>query len=282
MRLRRPSPRLALLLVTTASALLLDSCRGKESAPAPTAADVTGDLDEGAVMTFLFGNYDPAKRRSVVGGERPAAGPTQPASAATKAEEEEPENVASLIGLFPFPEGSPERVIALAGASPEGYDAHGQQADVSGALFEKATAGWRAVARTDAITELGSYGRAPVGKLVKLGPGRFGVEFRPGFSNSGVTSGGYSLITEVDGALIEVLSLSGLDEENAGSCDEEEKDCYAWSSAVSYEPGSNPAWLEVVVRTKGTTPGDGGERKVEPLSEESRWSFSDGKYRAVE
>lgn len=277
----RPSRRLALLLTAAAAPLLLASCRGKQAAP-PPKADVAGELDEAKVMTFLYGNYDGAKKSSVVGAVETPPGPTPPPAGAKPADEEEPASVATLIGLFRFPEGSPERVLALTGSTPEGYDAHGQQADVGGALFERVADGWRAVARNDAITELGAYGEAPPGKLVKIGPARYGVEFRPGYANSGIVTGAYSLIAEVEGELTEVLSLSGLEEENTGACDESERNCYDWSSAVSYEPGPNPGWFDVVVRTKGTTLTEGEERKVEPFSEETRWSFSDGKYRAVE
>ena len=216
-----------------------------------------------------------------MGGEQPAPGGT-PAAAVKQAEEEEPDVIASLLGIFPYPEGAPERVLVLTESCPEGYDSRAQAAEIGGALLERVQAGWRVAARTDPIVELGSFGEAPAGKLVKLGPGRFGVAFFPGYANSGVTSVGYSLVAEVDGDLVEVLSLSDLEEENGGACDEQEKNCYEWSSAVAYEPGANRAWIDVVVRTKGTTLGEGEERKVESFSEETRWTFSDGKYRAVE
>ena len=275
---------LALLSVVAVGLASLASCgpAAKGGTPAPVKGpDIAGELDEPKVMTFLFGNYDPAAKRSVVGAQEPKdvapkAGAPKPGPGKVQAEEEEPDMLATLVGLYRFPEGSPERALAITAANPRGYDAHGQAPQLGGALFEKGPGGWRALARNQAIAEMGSYGRAPEGKLTKLGPGRYGVEFRPGFSNSGITQEGYSLVAETAGSLGEVLALTSIAEENGGACDEGQGTCYAYTSDVKLEPGRNPDWLDVVVRTSGTRLGDG--RTVEEFTDGARFTFDGGVY----
>lgn len=241
--------------------------------PAKSAADLPESADGSAVLRLLYGNYDSERKAAIA-----EAG--QPAPRGASADEAIPPTLAKVVGLYRYPAERPEHLLALVAENPEGFDSHGQAPTLAGDLFERVAGGWKLAVRTSAITEIGSYGEAPEGTLVQLGPHRWGVRFDPGFTNMGVTAQGLSLVAPVDAAIVEVLALGELASENSGDCDEAEKNCYSFESEVRFVPGSNPEWLDVEVRSHGTRLNN--EMTAEPFDETQRFGFVDGRYRSQE
>jgi hypothetical protein len=214
-------------------------------------------------MTFLYGNWDEAKEcstlrpRSKDSGARPV--------------------LVTEEGAYEMPDTSPERVLFLTASNGEGDDSHGQAPAIGGALFEKVPGGWKAALRTEEIAKLGSYGKPPDGRLVQLGPERWGVEYTPTFAAMGVTEGGLAVIAETGGALKLVLSQTGISAENGGECDEAADTCYAFDSEIRYVPGAGTDWFDVEVVTSGSRRGEGG--KAEEFTETRRFVFDGTQYR---
>jgi hypothetical protein len=263
----RPA-RFPILTILTVMGLLVSfpACRrgpkdkSVDAAADPSRPDVTGsELDEANAMAFLYGNWDESRECSV---QKPA---------------DVPPTLVTVEGAYEIPDTAPERILLITAASPEGLDSHGQAPTIGGALFEKVPGGWKAAVRTPKIAEMGSYGKPPDGRLVQIGPKRWGVEYTPGFSNMGVTSGGFALIAEGNGALRQVLALTGTSEENGGACDEDQDTCYAFDSEVSYGPGANADWFDVEITTSGSRAGRDG--KAEDFSETKRFVFDGKEYR---
>ncbi len=259
---------LTVLIVPTILGLLvsLPACRhapkdkAAEAAANPSRPDVPGgELDEAKAMRFLYGNWDEAKECSI----------QQPA--------ELPPTLVTVEGAYEVPDTTPGTVLLITAANPEGADSRGQAPTIGGAVFEKVPGGWKVLIRTPAIAEMGSYGRPPDGRLVQIGPKRWGVEYTPGFSNMGITTGGFALIAEGNGALRQVLALTGTSEENGGACDEDEDNCYAFDSEARYVPGGNADWFDVEIITSGSRAGRDG--KAEDFSETKRFVFDGKAYR---
>ncbi len=183
----------------------------------------------------------------------------------------------TVEGAYEIPDTAPERVLLITAANSEGWESHGQAPTIGGALFEKVPGGWKPAVRTPEIARIGSFGKPPDGRLVQIGPKRWGVEYTPAFSNMGVSSGGFALIAEGNGALRQVLSLPGTSEENGGACDEDQDTCYAFDSEVSYVPGANADWFDVEITTSGSRAGRDG--KAEDFSVTKRFVFDGTEYR---
>jgi hypothetical protein len=262
----RASLRLLPLLWALGILTVSLSCRrAPRGGPADAAAlrpDVAGEFDEAKAMTFLYGNWDEAKECSL---EKTGAkdAPGSP-------------SLVTVEGAYEIPDTSPERVLFITAANGEGEDSHAQAPSIGGVLFEKVPGGWKAVLRTEEIVKLGSYGKPPDGRLVQVGPKRWGVEYTPTFGAMGVTEGGLALIAETGGALRLLLSLPEISAENGGDCDEEQETCYAFDSEVRYVPGTNAEWFDVEVLTTGSRRGENG--KAEEFSQTKRFAFDGTRY----
>jgi len=59
---------------------------------------------------------------------------------------------------------------------------------IGGATFSKQGDAWQLDTLTKEISTMGSWGSAPEGKLIKIGPERYGAAFQPGYTGQGITS----------------------------------------------------------------------------------------------
>ena len=110
-----------------------------------------------SALAFLYGNWDEARECSV---QKPA---------------DVPPTLVTVEGAYEIPDTAPERVLLITAANPEGWDSHGQAPTIGGALFEKVPGGWKAAVRTPEIARIGSFGKPPDGRLVQIGPKRWGL-----------------------------------------------------------------------------------------------------------
>ena len=239
------------------------------NSPQQVAADLPEAVDEPTVLRFLYGNYD-ARRQAAI------AEAGEPSLPGRSAAEGVAPVLATVEGLYRYPPAAPDHLLVVVAENPEGADSHGQAPALGAALFEKVSVGWALRVRKDDITEMGSYGRAPEGELVQLGPARWGVRYTPGFTNMGESVVGLSLLAPVGGSIVELLSLGELEGDNSGGCDEAEKNCYDYKSQVRFEPRRDAEWFDVVVTTAGSRLSD--EMTSEKFRETHRYRFTGSVY----
>lgn len=263
---------LSVLLVLSAHLGTLSGCQAATPKPPSEPPALREDAGPVEILRLLYGNYDSAKHAAI-------AEPGEPASSGRSADEATVPVLATVEGLYRYPPAAPDHLLAIVAENPEGADSHGQAPVIAGALFEKVPGGWHLRTRNPSITEMGSYGAAPEGTLVQLGPSRWGVRYDPGFTNMGETIVGLSLLAPVGESLVEVLALGELEGDNSGGCDEAEKNCYELKSQVTFERGGNPDWFDVVVVTAGSRLNN--EMTVEEFRETHRYAFSGSVYQEV-
>ncbi|QQR74627.1 MAG: hypothetical protein IPJ17_03275 [Holophagales bacterium] len=263
---------LSVLLVLSAQLGNVVRCQAaapKRPSEAPALREEAGPVE---ILRLLYGNYDSARHAAIAEPGEPG----EPAGPGRSADEATLPVIATVEGLYRYPPATPDHLLAIVAENPEGADSHGQSPGIAGALFEKVPGGWHLRARNPSITEMGSYGAAPEGTLVQLGPSRWGVRYEPGFTNMGESTVGLTLLAPVGESIVEVLALGELESENSGGCDEAEKNCYEFKSQVTFERGGNPDWFDVVVVTSGSRLND--EMTVETFRETHRYTFSGSVY----
>lgn len=263
---------LSVLLVLSAQLGNVVGCQAAAPKPPSEAPALREDAGPVEILKLLYGNYDSARHAAI-------AEPAEPTGPGRSADEAVAPLLATVEGLYRYPLAAPDHLLAIVAENPEGADGHGQAPGIAGALFEKVPGGWHLRARNPSITEMGSYGAAPEGTLVQLGPSRWGVRYEPGFTNMGESIVGLSLLAPVGESIAEVLALGELESENSGGCDEAEKNCYEFKSQVTFERGGNPDSFDVVVVTSGSRLND--EMTVETFRETHRYTFSGSVYQEV-
>ena len=123
---------------------------------------------------------------------------------------------------------------------------------------------------------MGSWGSAPEGKLIKIGPERYGVVFQPGYTGQGITSESAVVIAETTENVREVLVVDEYSADNGGTCGEGLATCYSFSSKLEFVAGSNPEFYDARITTTGTKEDkDGNVRRANAVK---KYTFANGKY----
>lgn len=186
----------------------------------------------------------------------------------------------SALLAQPYVESGVQKYLLLTQTVPARYDCHACAPMVGGATFSQVGNDWQLDNETRYVALMGSFGNAPAGKLIKIGPEKYGVVFRDAYMAQGTGGESLILIAEVEGTLRELLRLSEFSGDNSGSgCNEGSEiagPCWKYSSKVDFQPGTNPDYFDIKVTTSGTKLNDAGE--VREVNAVRRYKFTQGHY----
>ena len=259
---------------STAATSAADHPTTPKPADVPTKKSFTGEFDTGKALELIYGSYDSQKKYSKwrITKEDIQSLPSEDRSTGIQ-----PGIVYTAANFSKsFTQADIQRFFVITETVPAHYDCHACAPIVGGATFSKQGEAWQLDTLTKEVSTMGSWGSAPEGKLIKIGPERYGVVFQPGYTGQGVTSESAVVIAETTGNVREVLTVEEYSADNGGTCGEGLATCYSFSSKLEFVAGSNPEFYDARVTTTGTKEDkDGNVRRVNSVK---KYTFANGKY----
>ena len=259
---------------STAATSVADHPTTPKPADVPTKKFFTGDFDTGKALELIYGSYDSQKKYSkwkitkedihnLPSDDRSTG--IQPGTVYTAA------NFAKS-----FTQAGVARFFVITETVPAHYDCHACAPIIGGATFSKLGEAWQLDTLTKEVSTMGSWGSAPEGKLIKIGPERYGAVFQPGYTGQGITSESAVVIAETTENVREVLIVDEYSADNSGTCGEGLATCYSFTSKLEFVAGSNPEFYDARVTTTGTKENnDGNVRRANAVK---KYTFANGKY----
>lgn len=259
---------------STAASSAADHPTTPKLADVPTKKYFTGDFETGKALELIYGSYDSQKKYSKwkLTKEDIQSLPSEDRSTGIQ-----PGTVYTAANLAkPFTQAGVPRFFIITETVPAHYDCHACAPIIGGATFSKQGDAWQLDTVTKEVSTMGSWGSAPEGKLIKIGPERYGVVFQPGYTGQGITSESAVVIAETTGNVREVLTVDEYSADNSGTCGEGLATCYSFSSKLEFVAGSNPEFYDARVTTTGTKEDkDGNVRRANAVK---KYTFTNGKY----
>ncbi len=169
-----------------------------------------------------------------------------------------------------YREAGEEKFILLTETGPEGMGAHAEYASIGGALFHWTGSGWEIEIDQRHITDMGSFGHAPPGRLISIGPDRHGFLFEPEWAGQGSVSQ-YAFVIGIVGSEFRVVFSHEIRIHG-----EVEDAVWDYAATVEFIPGGNPEYYDIRVFTRGTKPSEGGT--VEPFETVEVYEFDGREY----
>ncbi len=174
----------------------------------------------------------------------------------------------------PFRENNVDKYVVLTGTGPADMGAHSSSAQIDGAVFYRTNNTWQIDAEQQHITDMGSFGHAPNGQLVKIGPDKYGFQFNNTYMSTGIGGESISIFTALEKGFKEVFNAqTGYFDARYPDTANIEKEGY--SSKVEFVPSNNPTYYDIKVTTQGTKLVD---KKVIPFEEVKVYEFVGTKY----
>jgi len=245
-----------------------------KTADVPTKKFFTGEFDTGKALELIYGSYDSQKKYSKwkLTKEDIQSLPSEDRSTGIQ-----PGTVYTAANFAkPFTQAGVARFFVITETVPAHYDCHACAPIIGGATFSKQGDAWQLDTLTKEVSTMGSWGSAPEGKLIKIGPERYGVVFQPGYTGQGITSESAVVVAETTGNVRVVLVVDEYGADNSGTCGEGLATCYSFSSKLEFVAGSNPEFYDARVTTTGTKEDkDGNVRRANALK---KYTFAKGEY----
>ncbi|MBI4853388.1 MAG: hypothetical protein HY819_16465 [Acidobacteria bacterium] len=270
-------------------ALFLTACddtRSLETTPTPTPTNtsetnlknnsdfIQGDFSEKKAMEFLYSNYNEAQKES---NWNPTQEDLLKVDEDSSLKEAKEFYVTALL-TSPFKEEGSDKQILITAAAPPEHTCHACAPIIGAFIFKKNTQGWELELKQHYVTELGSYGAPPDGKLVQIGKDNFGVLFDFGDTGQGYTTESVVLIAKTDKAFKEILTVeTGGD--NSGTCGDDLGPCWEFSSKYEFVSGKNENFFDFKISTTGTKGGD-EENTTVPVNENKTYIFDGKEYKS--
>lgn len=168
-----------------------------------------------------------------------------------------------------YTEASEEKYILLTETGPEGMGAHAEFALIGGALFHRIRDSWEIEIEQREITWMGSFGHAPDGELLTIGPDKHGFLFIPQWAGQGSMVETAQLIGIV-GAELKLIFVHEMRNHS-----EMENIIWDYSSTMEFLPGRNPEYYDIRMTTQGAKPVKG---TVTPFEEVEMFEFNGQEY----
>jgi hypothetical protein len=155
------------------------------------------------------------------------------------------------ILVAPFVEANVQKWVVLtewAGFERGGFDGcHLCGAGIGGGIFAKVGNNWMVETKniSNTVDTIGSWGHAPDGQLIQIGPNKYGFLFFEYYGGQGYSANRMHVYTNIAGELKQVIAISEFDEVMP----------YSWAdwltlghqSIYRFVPGSNPAYYDLQV-----------------------------------
>jgi len=203
-------------------------------------------------MQILYPRYDPASKRAEVefSAEDAQSG---------NFSEDEPVYAKAFFAKL-YQEGGADKFILLTQGQPEENDCHACGPVIGAAILKKSGSAWQVEVAQKSIGRYGSWGEPYKPSLVKLGPDKYAVFLEWAASGQGHNSGGFYVLTTVNGYFREVLDFETYSDNSNASVARED----FLKSAAKYEfvSRAGSAYYDIRVRTTGTRGVGKGRRAV--------------------
>jgi serine/threonine protein kinase len=261
----------------TAASSAADHPTTPKAADGPTKKSFNGDFDAGKALELVYGSYDTQKKYSKwkITSEDIQTLPSEDRSTGIQ-----PGTVYTAAKFAkPFTQAGVQRFFVITETVPVHYDCHACAPIIGGATFSKVGEAWQLDTVTKEVSTMGSWGSAPEGKLIKIGPERYGVVFQPGYTGQGITSESAVVIAETTDSVRQVLVIDEYSADNGGTCGEGLATCYSFSSKLEFVPGSNAEFYDARLTTTGTKEDEAGN--VRRANAVKKYTFTNGKYSLV-
>lgn len=179
------------------------------------------------------------------------------------------DKIIKVVLAAPYREAGQEKFILLTETGPEGMGAHAEYALIGGALFHRIRDSWEIEIEQREITWMGSFGHAPDGELLTIGPDKHGFLFIPQWAGQGsmVETAQLIGIVGVEFKLIFVHEMR--------NHSEMENIVWDYSSTMEFLPGRNPEYYDIRMTTRGAKPLRG---TVAPFEEVELFEFNGREY----
>lgn len=186
----------------------------------------------------------------------------------------------SSLGIFPIQENGETRQLMLFQSVPDdsNYGAHAEGAIIGAAVFRPIDGGWQEVRETRAITVAGSFGQAPNGKPIVLGPTQWGVLFEGSYTGQGETVNYAFIIDQSEQGFVASNQNFDMGKNNNGSCgaDANNTPCYSYSATLRTNPSLSGGRYLLDLVTKGTRTDDNGQ--LNTVIETQQFRYQAGQY----
>ena len=202
--------------------------------------------------------------------------------------------VTQVVQVIPVIQGNQFKLLALTSAATEACHACSALAGI--ALLTYRDGAWRVQLQNRAAKVMGSWGRVPAGRLLEIGPERYGVLIEHTDGNQGEFSTRPTLLGQTETGLGSLLppELAEIGAENSGSgnCSDSEDDrtfdskvnpqvCYSYSSSFSTDAEEGSAYYELRLETHGTRLEKDNSDKVVRVDALRIFRFGNGHYQEV-
>jgi hypothetical protein len=258
--------------------------RVEESSPAfggiePTGTPkliIQGEWDNGKALEKMYGTYNAEAKRSVWKPQKEELSKFNYYDSVT-------DLASRAIFSRQFKQGERERVFVVTKTAPARGACDDCVPVLGAAVFSKVDDEWKLDTQSKAITRTGQHGELSGGKLVKLGPNKYGALFNWKHTSLGVTEEGLLLLAETKTGLKEVFSMI-TGGNNKAYCQEnglyeDDPECWGYNSKVEFVPADDGGMYELQVVTNGTRAVDQGQ--VENVRLMRRLQYSDSGYRPL-
>jgi serine/threonine protein kinase len=240
----------------------------------PTGKFFTGDFNVGKALELIYGSYDYQKKyakwKLTAEDLRKSKLDLQGSGITAGTVYTNPNFFQS------FTQAGVQRYFLITDTVPARYDCHACAPLIGGAVFSQVGNNWQVESENKIISTMGSFGSAPKGKLIKIGPDRHGAMFEAGGMGQGISNEVAVVIADMGETLREVLTVDEFGGDNGGACGEGLAACYSFSSKLEFVPGANPDYYDAKVTTTGTKEdNDGNVRRVNAVK---KYTFANGKY----
>lgn len=152
-----------------------------------------------------------------------------------------------------YKQGGIDKRMLLLSATPDDplYQCHACPAILSGVIFAKAGNTWQVEIRQEYVASMGSFGSMRPGKLVRIGPDRYGARFEQSYVGTGAFTDWLYLVAPVDGQLKLLLTLATA----SGSIADPEAAGY--TTEVAFVAGPEPDYFGLRLTRRGSRLQDG-------------------------
>jgi hypothetical protein len=178
-------------------------------------------------------------------------------------------------------EANVHKVIVLtewAGFERGGFDGcHGCGAGIGGGIFANVGGSWVVETKniSNTVDTIGSWGHAPDGQLIRIGPNKYGFLFFDYFGGQGYSASMMHVYANIAGELKPIITIPEFDEVMPYIIDD-------WltlghQSIYRFVPGNNPTYYDLQVSLAGLQPDELYENLI-PRDEKKRYTFNGSNY----
>lgn len=183
--------------------------------------------------------------------------------------EDDQDQIIRILLTAAYREADEEMHVLITETGPEGTGAHAAMAQIGGAVFHVVDNTWQLEIEQRSITMMGSFGHAPAGDLMQIGPDRHGFLFEPDWMGQG-NEAQYAVLIGIVGQTMKPIFNHEIFFHG-----ETENTVWEYTSEMDFVPGGNPDYYDIHLTTQGTQPIQG---TIVPFVNEEQFEFSGEEY----